>query len=70
MAKVLIILGVVLVLVGLVWLVFPGAFSWLGRLPGDIRYSSDSGNTRFYFPIVTMIVISIVASILLNLFSR
>ncbi|CAM3989158.1 DUF2905 domain-containing protein [Psychrobacter arenosus] len=70
MAKVLIILGIVLVLIGLIWLVFPSAFCWLGRLPGDISYSSDSGNTRFYFPIVTMIVISIVGSILLNLFSR
>lgn len=68
MAKVLIVLGVVLVVIGLIWLVFPQAFSWFGRLPGDIRYSS--GNTRIYFPIVTMIVISIVGSIILNLLRR
>lgn len=68
MAKMLIALGVLLLVIGCIWLVFPSAFSWLGNMPGDIKYKS--GNTRVYFPIVTMIVISIVASILLNLFKR
>ena len=68
MAKFLIILGVVIALIGIIWLVFPGAFSWLGRMPGDVRY--ESGNTRIYFPIVTMIIISVVGTILLNLFNR
>ena len=68
MAKILIGLGIVLVIVGIIWLLFPSAFSWIGNLPGDIKYSSD--NTRVYFPIVTMIVISVVATILLNLFNR
>ncbi|WP_227430589.1 DUF2905 domain-containing protein [Psychrobacter sp. I-STPA6b] len=68
MAKVLIFLGIILVLVGVVWLVFPNIFSWIGRLPGDIRY--ESGNTRIYFPVMTMIIISVVGSILLNLFNR
>lgn len=68
MAKVLIIIGVMVALIGVVWMLFPNAFSWLGRLPGDIRY--ESGNTRIYFPIVTMIIISVVGSLLLNLFNR
>ena len=68
MAKLLIIVGIVLVIIGIVWLLFPSAFSWIGKLPGDIRYSS--GNTQVYFPIMTMIIISIVGSILLNLFNR
>lgn len=68
MAKLLIGLGIVLIIVGIIWLLFPSAFSWIGNLPGDIKYSSD--NTRVYFPIVTMIVISVVATILLNLFNR
>ena len=68
MAKLLIIVGIVLVIIGIVWLLFPSAFSWIGKLPGDIRYSS--GNTQIYFPIMTMIIISIVGSILLNLFNR
>ena len=68
MAKILIGLGIVLVIIGVIWLLFPSAFSWMGNLPGDIK--NTSGNTRVYFPIVTMIVISIVGSIILNLFNR
>ena len=68
MAKLLIILGIMLVIIGIIWLLLPSAFSWIGNLPGDIKHSS--GNTRIYFPVVTMIIISIVATILLNLFNR
>lgn len=41
---------------------------WLGRLPGDIRI--ERGNTAFYFPIVTCIIVSIVLTLLLALFRR
>ncbi len=68
MAKILIIVGMVLVIFGIIWLIFPSAFSWIGNLPGDIKYKS--GNTNVYFPIVTMIVVSVVATIVLNLFNR
>ena len=68
MAKILIGIGTVFIVIGIIWLVFPRAFSWIGNMPGDIKYKS--GNTRVYFPVVTMIVISIVATILLNLFNR
>lgn len=68
MAKILIGLGIVLVIIGMIWLWFPSAFSWLGNLLGDIKHTS--GNTRIYFPVVTMIVISVVATIVLNLFNR
>ncbi|WP_230659699.1 DUF2905 family protein [Psychrobacter sp. I-STPA10] len=68
MAKLLIIIGLVLVVIGVVWMLFPSMFAWIGKLPGDIHYSS--GNTQIYFPIVSMIIISIIGSILLNLFNR
>ncbi|MGP4787528.1 DUF2905 domain-containing protein [Psychrobacter sp. 1Y11] len=68
MAKILITLGIILVIIGVIWLIFPSLFSWIGNLPGDIKHSS--GNTKIYFPVMTMIVISVVASILLNLFNR
>ena len=68
MAKILIVIGIMLVVVGVIWLVFPNAFSWLGNLPGDIKHTS--GNTRVYFPVVTMIIVSVVATIILNLFNR
>lgn len=38
-------------------------------LPGDFKYESPSGNFRFYFPVTTSIVLSIVLSLLLRLFS-
>jgi Protein of unknown function (DUF2905) len=40
---------------------------WLGRLPGDIRIERE--HSSFYFPIVTCIILSIVLSLLLSLFS-
>jgi len=65
--KVLVVFGAVILLVGLaLWSGF-GA-GWLGRLPGDIRI--ERGNTGFYFPIVTCVIISIVVSVLLSLFRR
>lgn len=38
-------------------------------LPGDIKYESPTGNFRFYFPITTSIVLSIVLTLVLRLFS-
>ena len=58
--------GVVAVVVGLV--AMTGALSWFGRLPGDIRYSS--GSTRVFFPITTMILVSVVLSLLLAVVRR
>lgn len=68
MAKILILVGILLVVIGVLWHFFPSALNWFGNLPGDIRYESE--NTKVYFPIVTMIVISIVFSVVLNLFNR
>jgi hypothetical protein len=64
-AKMLIIGGIVLVVIGLLWQI-GGRFLPLGRLPGDIVYEKE--NVRFYFPIVTCIVISIVLSLASYLF--
>ncbi len=41
----------------------------LQLLPGDIKYESPSGNFRFYFPITTSIVLSIILSLALRFFS-
>ena len=67
--KVLVISGLVIVALGTL-LYFGGGrfFSFMGRLPGDIRYESE--NTRVFFPITTSILISIVLSLLLYLISR
>lgn len=60
--KMLIMAGAVLILIGLIWMLL-GRFVQLGRLPGDIAV--ERGNFRFYFPIVTCIVISVVFSLIL-----
>jgi hypothetical protein len=58
--------GVFIVIIGL--LVWTGALSWFGRLPGDIRY--ESGSTRVYVPWVSMLLISVVLSFIGYLLRR
>jgi len=66
MAKSIIYIGIVLVLIGGILYFFPNAFKWLGRLPGDIRIERE--NSKFYFPITTMILLSVLLNIILRLF--
>jgi hypothetical protein len=63
---VVVIAGGALVVLGL--LIYSGVLSWFGRLPGDIRYEGE--HTRFYFPLVSSILVSIVLSVLLYLLRR
>ena len=66
LGKFIVIIGVSTTLVGLV--MWSGiAPKWLGRLPGDIRIERE--HSAFYFPVVTCIILSIVLSLLLSLFS-
>lgn len=67
MAKVMIVVGILLVLSGL-FLILVTKLPFLGRLPGDIYIKK--GNFTFYFPIVTSIILSIILTILINLFFR
>jgi len=69
--KLLVGFGVILVLVGGALWLFGSAserFSWIGRLPGDINI--QRGNWRFYFPLTTSILLSVLLTILLSLFFR
>ncbi|WP_226660979.1 DUF2905 domain-containing protein [Microbulbifer aggregans] len=68
MPKWLIVVGCLLVVVGVLLHFFPNLFSWFGRLPGDIRIESE--RSRVYFPITTMIVISVLLSLILSFFRR
>lgn len=65
--KTLILLGAVLMVLGLVFVLAP-KIPFLGKLPGDIHLRGK--NWSFSFPVVTSIVISIVLTLLLNLFWR
>jgi hypothetical protein len=61
-----VIAGAALVIIGL--LIYLGALSWFGRLPGDIRYEGE--HSRVYFPIVSSLLASVVLSVLFYLFRR
>jgi DUF2905 family protein len=63
---VLVALGIGLVLVGL--LVWSGALSWFGRLPGDIRIERES--VHVYVPLVSMLIVSVTLSLLLYVLRR
>ncbi|MCX7624230.1 MAG: DUF2905 domain-containing protein [Thermomicrobium sp.] len=65
--RMLIVLGLVIVLFG-VLLLLVGRVPYLGRLPGDIVY--QRGNFTLYIPLMTMLLLSIVLTILLNLLFR
>jgi hypothetical protein len=59
---ILVILGLVIAGTGLIWILAP-SIPWLGRLPGDIRIERE--NLRFYFPVVTCILLSLLLSAIL-----
>ncbi len=71
LGKILLGFGLLLVILGAVLLVagnLSGKVPWLGRLPGDIYIERD--NWKFYFPLATGILISIVLTLIFSLFGR
>lgn len=68
LAKLLILGGGLLLAAGLALYFLGDKLSWLGRLPGDIRFERE--NFRFYFPIATMILLSLLLTIVINLVRR
>ncbi len=66
MRTVLIVAGAILLIVGLAWPVLTRV--GLGRLPGDIVV--ERGNFRFYFPIVTSLLVSAILTLVAWLFRR
>ena len=65
--KLLLVFGGVLVLVGILLVVF-GKVPYVGRLPGDILL--NKGNFRFYAPLMTMILLSLLLSLVANVLLR
>ena len=66
MGKWLMIIGVLVVLVGAALQFAPWLVNWFGKLPGDLRIGS--GNTRVLIPITSMLLLSIILTIIVNLF--
>ena len=67
-AKYLMIAGGLIFLCGVLWYFFGDKLHWIGRLPGDIRVEKE--NFKFYFPLTTMILFSVLLTILFNVFKR
>jgi Protein of unknown function (DUF2905) len=66
LGRVLLIIAVVIAVFGVV-LILAGR-GLIPRLPGDIAI--ERGNTRFYFPLGTSILVSLIVTVVLNLFLR
>jgi hypothetical protein len=66
--KIMVGIGILLVVVGLIVWLAGDRFAWFGRLPGDIRIQGE--NFGCFFPLTSMIIVSIVLSILLSILAR
>jgi uncharacterized membrane protein YidH (DUF202 family) len=66
LGRLIVAIGVGVALLGLV--VWSGALSWFGRLPGDIRIERD--NVRVYIPVVSMLLASVVVSLVVQAVRR
>lgn len=62
-----VLMGIVMVLVGFVLTTAPGV-PWLGKLPGDLRF--DWGGVRVHLPLTTSLLLSVVLTLLMRLFSK
>jgi hypothetical protein len=67
LGRTLVVFGAIVVLVGLALMLAP-SIPWLGRLPGDVFVQRE--RLTFYFPVVTCLVVSVVLTLLVNLFFR
>lgn len=67
LGKILIFFGLIILGIGLLFLVLP-KIPFLGKLPGDIFIRR--GNFTFYFPLITCLLLSILLTILINLFRK
>lgn len=66
--RLLVIIGLTIAFAGIVVVIAVRLFPWLGNLPGDIRI--EGRNYRLYFPLATMLLVSILGTILLNIVLR
>jgi hypothetical protein len=55
-------------LAGIIIYFFHDKLHWIGRLPGDVRI--DRENSRIYFPITSMIILSLLLTILINIIKK
>lgn len=68
MGRWIVIAGFVLIIIGAILQLAPWLINWFGRLPGDIRIETE--HSKIFIPITSMVIISIVVTVIINLFKR
>jgi hypothetical protein len=61
--KLIIVAGAAIIVIGVLIYFLGDKMNWMGRLPGDIRIERE--NFKFYFPLTTMVLVSILLSLVL-----
>jgi len=60
--------GLILVIIGAILHFAPWLINWFGRLPGDMRIETE--RTKIFIPITSMVILSIILTLLINLLKR
>ncbi len=68
MVRWLMIMGALLLVTGALLHFAPWSLNWFGKLPGDIRIETEQG--KIFIPITSMLIISVVLTVVLNIFKR
>ena len=68
MSKWLMLFGLLIFAIGVLMHFAPWALNWFGKLPGDIRVEGEKGS--LFFPVTSMIIVSVILSVLFSLFRR
>ena len=66
--KYVIFVGILIIVAGIIIYFFHNKLHWIGRLPGDIRIEKE--NFKFYFPLTTMILLSLLLTLIVNIIKR
>ena len=61
-------LGFLIIIAGVIIYFFHHKLNWIGKLPGDIRIGKE--NFKLYFPLTTMLVLSLAVTLIINLIRR
>jgi hypothetical protein len=68
LSKYLLAAGIILSIAGVLYWLLPAAFSWFGKLPGDIHIQKKE--VSIYIPLVSMLVVSVLLSVLLTFLGK
>jgi hypothetical protein len=60
--------GIILIGIGIILHFAPWLINWFGKLPGDIRIETE--RSKIFIPITSMVLLSIILTVLINLFRR